>query len=136
MSNLVSEKSEMSALSEASLLVREAAEPRPVGDSVKAAIRRSAQRLGFQFSRTRDIWYANARRINAEEMDALRVATKRRRDEEVARAEAVIAVERLAALRDALASTDADFNQPVVAAIDDALRAMGRDVGAVVVREE
>lgn len=42
MSENLSEKLEMSSIAEASDLIRRAAEPRPVGDSVKAAISRAA----------------------------------------------------------------------------------------------
>jgi hypothetical protein len=52
--------------------VQRCAEPRPAGDSVKAAINRAAKRLGFTYSRTKDIWYGGARRIDAREMDRLR----------------------------------------------------------------
>jgi hypothetical protein len=72
MSEFSSESSEMSPVSEAAILIRRVAEPRPVGDKVKAAIRRAAQALGFSFSRAKDIWYEDARRIDASEMDALR----------------------------------------------------------------
>jgi hypothetical protein len=97
MSEFLSEKSEMSPVSEAAILIRRVAEPRPVGDSVKAAIRRAAQALGFSFSRTKDIWYGDARRIDVSEMDALReqagiyaaVAAKLRyQDEDFHRAQA------------------------------------------------
>ena len=58
---------------QASEIVRNAAEPRPVGDSVKAAIRRAARRLGWDHSRTFSIWYADPRvRLHTEECDALR----------------------------------------------------------------
>ena len=61
-----------SSLEEARFLVRKCAEPCPAGDSVKAAIRRSSQRLQLPFTRIRDIWYGDARRIDAEEMERLR----------------------------------------------------------------
>ena len=139
MSEIPSEKSErgiaVSALREASVLVRKVAEPRPIGDSVKAAINRASRRLGFHVSRTKDIWYENARRIHAEEIDALRREARIQRDETVARAEAVIAVARLVALRESLAATDSDFHRETVAALDAALRRMGCDVGAVAIRK-
>jgi hypothetical protein len=128
MSAYQSEKSEMSSAVEASVLVRRAAEPREVGDSVKAAISRSSKRLGFSFSRTKDIWYRHARRIHADEMDILR--------EHVARAEAQLAVTNLLALRNRLAATGQDVHRTTIARLDDALRAMGAEVGAVAVREE
>ena len=61
-----------SSIDEAQTLVRRCAEPRPAGDLVKAAIRRASRQLGLSFTRTRDIWYGDARRIDAEEMDRLR----------------------------------------------------------------
>ena len=60
------------AISEALTLVRCCAEPRLAGESVKAAIRRASQRLDFPFTRTKDLWYGDARRIDAGEMDRLR----------------------------------------------------------------
>src|ERR1700759_2607845 len=61
-----------SSLEEAGFLVRKCAEPCPAGDTVKAAIRRASQRLQLSFTRIKDIWYGDARRIDANEMDRLR----------------------------------------------------------------
>jgi hypothetical protein len=61
-----------SSLEEAQFLVRKCAAPGPVGDTVKAAIRRSSQRLQLPFTRIKNIWYGEARRIDAKEMDQLR----------------------------------------------------------------
>src|SRR5882762_4043662 len=69
--------SSASSIDEAQTLVRRCAEPRPAADSVKAAIRRASQRLDIPFSRVRDIWYGDARRIDAQEMDRLRQAASR-----------------------------------------------------------
>jgi hypothetical protein len=118
----------MSSVSEARALVRRIAEPREVGDSVKAAIVRAARRLGFRFHRTRDLWYGDARRIDADEMDRLR--------ELAAKAEARTAVANLLALRNSLAQADPDFHRPTIAALDDALRGMGAEVGAVAFRDD
>jgi hypothetical protein len=65
-----------SSIDEAQTLVRRCAEPRPAGDLVKVAIFRASQRLDMSFSRVRDIWYGDARRIDANEMDQLRRAAK------------------------------------------------------------
>lgn len=131
-----SENSEMTVLSEASFLVRQIAEPRPVGDSVKAAIGRAARRLGFSFSRTKTIWYAEAHRIDAHEMDALRRELKRRRQEGIARVEALNTIERLVALRSSLAEADSDFHRETITALDDALRAMGAEIRPVAIQQE
>ena|ERR1700682_1189124 len=61
-----------SSIDEAQNLVRRCAEPRLAGDQMKAAILRASRRLGFPFNRTKDIWYGDARRIDAAEMDRLR----------------------------------------------------------------
>lgn len=71
----MSECSEIS--SEAAVLVRQWAGPRQPSDSVKTLIRRAARRLGFSYSRTKAIWYGEARAVLAGEMDALRKREKR-----------------------------------------------------------
>lgn len=128
MSEVQSERSEMSSVSEASSLVRRVAEPRDVGDSVKAAIVRAARRLGFPFSRTKDLWYGDARRIDAAEMDRLRdLAAKR---------EAALLRDKILAARNLLAAGDAEFHRPQIDALEFALRRMGADVVPVGFREE
>src|ERR1700721_2118346 len=77
-----------SSIDEAKILVRRCAEPRPAADQTKAAIRRASQRLNIPFSRVRDIWYGDARRIDAHEMDQLR-----REAEKAELAQAVAAIE-------------------------------------------
>jgi hypothetical protein len=79
----------VTSIEEAQSLVRRCAEPRPAGDQVKAAIRRASRQLGLSFTRTRDIWYGDARRIDAEEMDRLR---QRAEDAELAQAVAGLEV--------------------------------------------
>ena len=76
-----SENYDMSATAEASSLIQEIAEPRPVGDSVKAAVRRAARRAGCSFARARSLWYADERaRVRADEMDRLRTVAKQQRE--------------------------------------------------------
>jgi hypothetical protein len=63
------------ATGEFSAIVREAAEPREAGDSVKAAIGRAARRLGLSHGRARGLWYGDARvAVRADEADRLRAA--------------------------------------------------------------
>jgi hypothetical protein len=61
-----------SSIDEAMILVRRCAEPSPAGDPVKAAVRRASRQVQIPFVRARAIWYGEARRIDAEEMDRLR----------------------------------------------------------------
>jgi hypothetical protein len=108
-----------SLIEEAQSLVRRCAEPRPAGDLVKAAILRVSRRLGLPFNRAKDIWYGDARRIDAEEMDLLRAAAV------VAEVDhAALGIE---VLRTRLAGSPSPVSREVVAGIDAALRALGRD---------
>jgi hypothetical protein len=111
--------SHASSIEEAQMLVRRCAEPRPAGDQVKGAIFRASRRLGLTFSRTRDIWYGQARRIDAEEMDRLRQAAE---DAELACA--VAGIEMLG--NGMLANRSPAFHD-LVAGLNAALRAFGRD---------
>jgi hypothetical protein len=88
--NKLPNSSYTSSIDEARTLVRRCAEPRPANDSIKAAIRRASQRLGIPFSRVRDIWYGDARRIDADEMDMLRQEAEKA---ELAQAVAAIELE-------------------------------------------
>lgn len=76
----------MSAVAEAAQLLREISEPWSPGESFKAAINRvtaSVNRVGvarklisepLRVSRVEDLWRQEARRVDAEEMDAIRAA--------------------------------------------------------------
>jgi hypothetical protein len=68
--------SSSASIVEAKSLVRRCAEPRPSGELVKTTLHRTSVLLGFSFTRTRDIWYGSARRIDAKEMDRLRLEAK------------------------------------------------------------
>ena len=107
-----------SSIDEAQTLVRQCEGPRPAVDQVKAAILRASRRLGFAFSRTRDIWYGGARRIDAKEMDRLR---KEADCIEIARAAA-----RLEVLRSRMQASKSPVSRQVVAGINAARQALGR----------
>src|ERR1700688_4067412 len=110
-----------SSIDEAQILVRRCAEPRPAGDQVKAAIRRASQRLEIPFSRTRDIWYGDARRIDAHEMDRLRQAAFR--------TEFTNAIAGIETLRNQMVASPSEAARQVAAGLDAALCALGRNVG-------
>lgn len=67
-----SRSSSVSSIDEAQNLIQRCAAPRPAGDSVDAAINRTARRLKFTHSRAKSIWYREAHSIHAYEMDQLR----------------------------------------------------------------
>lgn len=57
---------------EAARHVRRACEPVEAGEHIHALIARAAQRLGFPYSRTEDLWRQEARRIDSWELEVLR----------------------------------------------------------------
>jgi hypothetical protein len=108
-----------SSIEEAQALIRLCAEPRPAGDPVKAAIRRASLQLQMPFVRVRAIWYGEARRIDAEEMDRLR-----RGAEKAELAQAIAAIEFLT--NKALTSPSSASHQ-VIANLHAALLAFQRN---------
>jgi len=62
--------------------LKELAEPRPVGDLVKAAIGRAARITGLSYTRAFDVWYGKARRIDAHEANRIEQALQNKREEE------------------------------------------------------
>lgn len=71
MSEISSGKPEISSGCEACNLLKRAAVPQ-AGESVKSAINRVARQLHWNFARAKSIWYGEAKRIDAHEMDQLR----------------------------------------------------------------
>lgn len=53
-------------------IVRRAGEPWQPGDSVKAALRRAARKLGLSYRRTKTFWYGEPCSVRAVEADRLR----------------------------------------------------------------
>lgn len=105
-------------------LVQLAAEPRPVGDSVKGAILRASRALKWSPSRTKDVWYGDARRLTVAEMDALRALEQQRLAADFV-AERRRNLEQVAVMRTRLHMRDADFHAPDIAALDWMLRELG-----------
>jgi hypothetical protein len=64
------------ALYEAQSLLREYISPPIAGEPMKVRIYRAARHVGFTISRTNTLWYGNARRIDAGEIDVLRAAVR------------------------------------------------------------
>lgn len=64
---------------EAAQSLRRLAEPVPAGDKVKAQITRAARAAGLSYWRAFDLWYGKARRIDAHELDAIRLAQQTRK---------------------------------------------------------
>ena len=66
----MSEMASEATRAEAAELLQLLAGHRP--SSVKRAIERAAARLGWSYSRTKDVWYLAARRIDGHELERLR----------------------------------------------------------------
>lgn len=117
-SDLSLENSDKSSdISNAMRMVRIAAEPRQVGDSIKSSISRAARTLGWTPTRTRDVWYGTARRIDVAEMDALR-GLERRKFESDFITERRRHIEQVAVLRTRLQMRDGEFHRDDIAALD------------------
>lgn len=139
MSDIRVKKSEvvsMSAVAEASALLRQIAEPRPVGDSVKAAITRAARRVSahvpkhwnrWHVGRAEDIWHQQARGVWAEELDAIRAAADARAAQE-ARNEFREITNRIARLEAAMGVSDPEFGGPHLDALRSSVGGLDRPV--------
>ena len=92
--------------------------------SVKDWINTTARRLGWEYGRTRDIWYANARRIDGFEKEQLKaVKAKRQAEQErnLSRAEYKTLKDRIARLEAALAISDAEHSEPFRAGLQQSM---------------
>lgn len=86
---------------------------RQPGESVKTAINNASKRAGLSYSRTFDIWYRKARRIEQFEQDIIAEAvTKFRRD--LARNEFHELRTRMARLESLLAQSDPEFHHATI----------------------
>lgn len=120
MSEKVSEKSEMSDCATASSLMQELA---PTG-TAKERIGVAATRLRWSWSRAKDIWYGDARRIDAHEMDALRAAVRKREMKEASREYRELTA-RIERLETALAVVHPTLDRDALDAVLQAVRGPG-----------
>ncbi len=122
MSEISSEKSEMSAAEFAQFALRGYVAPPSLGP-VKARLRHAAHKLGWSPNRVKDVWYADPRvRITADELRAIEEYTGLRYGREELRS-----VDELIARADALLmGSDADFHRPFVSAFRAFVRALDR----------
>jgi hypothetical protein len=123
----------MAALVEASMLLRQLAEPAVPGESMKAAINRAARRAGIPAGLGKRLWYGEARRIDADTMDQIR--ERAARDEQVLRetldARRTLA-ERLAACEAALGLQNSNSNCAVATSTGRPPRVAYRPLAGVV----
>lgn len=122
MSEKRSEYSEMSDVAYAADLIRQI-EPRR-NMSVKEWIVVTARRLGWSYSRAKAVWYGDARRIDAREMDALRAAVRARETRSLAH-DYRSQVDRIARLKAALAVVDEEFHREQILGMERSLGGRG-----------
>lgn len=126
MSEISSESKEMQDVLECQSMIKMIV-PRD-SRSIQEWITATARKLGWTYTRTKDVWYADARRIDGHEKEQLK-AIKAKRDADtasekrIARNEYAELCDRISRLETALAIADEDHGRPLI----DALRAiMGR----------
>jgi hypothetical protein len=119
----------MRDVSQASALVQDVVSVN-AGASVSERIRAAARKLGWDFSRTRDVWYEQARRIDAHEMDQLRAARRARQLEEARKAHAEL-TQLIAGMEAALTRIDEDFHRESIAGLRVSRGAAAEGMGGV-----
>ena len=128
--NLCSEQETMSALAlEMQDIVRNAAMPVRPGDTIKGQMNRAWRALQTPpFWRIKAAWYGEAGCWDGAAIEDMRArdARRRREKERLAREEAALASARVSSLRARLLTTDPEFHEADVPALDQALRAIGR----------
>ncbi len=111
----------MSALVEASTIVRQLADPATAGYCVKAAINSAANKMrkfNWTYNRVRDVWYARSKvAISADELKQLRRAAKLAQEEQEATNEIAQLRARLARLESLLLTQDEAFHSENLAAL-------------------
>lgn len=124
MSEKRSEFSEMSDVAFAADLIRQVEPRRHM--PVKEWISVTARRLGWPYSRAKAVWYEDARRIDAAEMDALRAAIREREMRKLSH-DYREQVDRIARLKAALAVVDEEFHREQIVGLERQF-CRGRDV--------
>lgn len=113
MSQISSGNSENSSECEACQLLKRAAKPL-AGESVQDAINQLARKLRWGFARTKAIWYREARRIDAHEMDQLRRLASEQ-------------AQRYQRLAEAMRNVDPDFYDDEIIALVSAAQKLGKE---------
>lgn len=114
----------MSDAVQASELIRDVV-PVDAGATVGERILLTARKLGWPYYRTRDVWYEQARRIDAREMDALREA-KRQREIKGAAREYHELRDRIARIEMALAMANPTLDRETLNVVQQQVRGLGR----------
>jgi hypothetical protein len=119
-----SEDSKLSSLAEMQSLVHQTADFTAGSGNWKDRVQAAARALGFGWSRTKDLYYQDARRIDAEEMDRARTVVRKLKDEQ-RRREAARHVAWLNSTLDHAVSSGADVDRADLAVVQRVLSRIG-----------
>lgn len=119
-----SEDPEVSSLAEMQSLVHATADFTSPSGNWKDRVQAAARALGFGWSRTKDLYYQDARRIDAEEMDRARQVVRKLKDEQ-RRREAARHVAWLSATLESASASGADLDRSDLAAVQRVLSRVG-----------
>jgi hypothetical protein len=119
-----SEDSKLSSAVEMQTLVHQAADFTSPSGNWKDRVQAAARALGFGWSRTKDLYYQDARRIDAEEMDRARQVVRKLKDEQRQR-EAARHVAWLNRTLEYAVSQGADVDRSDLAAVERVLSRIG-----------
>jgi hypothetical protein len=112
-------------MSEAAVMLRELSLPWEPGERIKSILDRTSRLAKLSYSRTYEIWYGRARRIETYEVEQIAEAL-RIKNERAVKNELQELRSRLARL-EATVSKDSDFYRPDVDYARDMLRQLGRE---------
>lgn len=132
MSEIRSEETEMSSAAEMTALCRRIADNRASSGNWKDRVSAVARALGVNWSRAKDLYYEDARRIDSEEMDRARQVAR----EDAARRQARKQAREFAAVAAYLRQVDEDFHRDTIAHLEHASVCGGAVGGPVAGPEE
>jgi hypothetical protein len=134
MSEQRSKEAEMSSVAEMSLLVREVADFAAPSPNWKDRVNAASRILKLPFGRVKSLYYGDARRVEAEEMDRARAAARELRERQrVERENAHLAW--LSSELGRLRETGEEFHGPHIDALERVLRGTRGDRSSLALRE-
>ena len=113
-------------MNDAAVMLRELSTPWADGERMKSVLDRTSRLARLKYSRTYEIWYRRARRIEPYEIEQIAEALRIKR-EKAARNELHDLKLRLARLEASLSAGDADFHRPSTDYYRDTLRELSGD---------
>jgi hypothetical protein len=111
-------------MTDAAMMLKELSLPWAAGERMKSILERASRLARLKYSRTYEIWYGRARRIEPHEIKQIAEALQIK-NERAARNELHELKLRLAKLEASLSAGDADFYRPSIDHAGDMVRQLG-----------